>query len=184
MPRSLWVLFIFLVVGASYFAGTMNLLPSIPILTGTNLFAPPTTAPPQSLTPQSYHEPLSLSSSLPSSPPSSASPLDPHVTQIQQQKSDPDEGNNISNTGSPQSSPTETPLPDIFKNTENSVVQITSTRPGSNEVVILNGREIPQNNVALGSGFVYDREGRIITNHHVVSDDNGVDVTFVDGDTY
>ena len=82
------------------------------------------------------------------------------------------------------SSSPEISLPEIFKRTENSVVQITSTRPGTNEVVIINGREIPQNNVALGSGFVYDKDGRIITNHHVVSDVEEVDVRFVDGDMY
>ena len=180
MPRYFWLLAIFLVAGA-YFAGTMNLLPSIPVLTSTTLFSPSTTAPPQSLTPKSNSE---LSPSL-SSPSSSASPLDPQVVQIQQQESAPDNGNNISTTkGRPQSSASEISLPEIFKNTENSVVQITSTRPGSNEVVILNGREIPQNNVALGSGFVYDHDGRIITNHHVVSEVQEVDVTFVDGDTY
>ncbi len=82
------------------------------------------------------------------------------------------------------SSSPEISLPEIFKRTENSVVQITSTRPGTNEVVIINGREIPQDNIALGSGFVYDKDGRIITNHHVVSDVEEVDVRFVDGDMY
>lgn len=178
MPRYIWVLVGFLVVGASYFAGTMNLLQSIPIITGT-LLSSLNIALPQSIMPQSYHEPLPASSLS-----SSASSLEPQVTQIQQQESVPDEGNNDSTTGSVQSPPSETSLPDIFKNTEDSVVQITSTRPGANEVVILNGREIPQNNIALGSGFVYDREGRIITNYHVVSDVKEVDVTFVDGDTY
>jgi S1-C subfamily serine protease len=178
MPRYIWVLVGFLAVGASYFAGTMNLLQPIPIITGTLLSSPLTTAPPQSLMPQSYQEPSS-----PSLSSSSAPSVEPQVTQIQQE-SVPDEGNNISTTGSVQSPTSETSLPDIFKNTEDSVVQITSTRPGSNEVVILNGREIPQNNVALGSGFVYDHEGRVITNYHVVSDVKEVDVTFVDGDTY
>jgi S1-C subfamily serine protease len=144
-----------------------------PLLSSLNI------ALPQSIMPQSYHEPLSASSLS-----SSASSLEPRVTQIRQQESVPDEGNNISTADSVQSPPSETSLPDIFKNTEDSVVQITSTRPGANEVVILNGREIPQNNIALGSGFVYDREGRIITNYHVVSDVKEVDVTFVDGDTY
>jgi len=107
------------------------------------------------------------------------------VVQAQQQLSKPDAGDKISTTTNDlSSSSSEISLPEIFKKTENSVVQITSTRPGSNEVVIFNGREIPQNNVALGSGFVYDKEGRIITNHHVVSDVEEVDVRFVDGDTY
>lgn len=32
-----------------------------------------------------------------------------------------------------------------------------------------------------GSGFVYDKEGRIITNNHVVEDATNIDVTFLDG---
>lgn len=32
-----------------------------------------------------------------------------------------------------------------------------------------------------GSGFVYDKEGRIITNNHVVEDATSIDVTFLDG---
>ena len=75
-------------------------------------------------------------------------------------------------------------LPKIFNKTENSVVQITSSSPTSNSLVIRNGEQIPQNNVALASGFVYDQDGHIITNYHVISDPNSVEVTFVDGDSY
>jgi serine protease Do len=75
-------------------------------------------------------------------------------------------------------------LPDIFNRTENSVVQITSTSPVSNSIVIRNGQQVPQDDVALGSGFVYDQDGHIITNYHVISDPNSVEVTFVDGDSY
>ena len=75
-------------------------------------------------------------------------------------------------------------LPKIFNKTENSVVQITSSSPTSNSLVIRNGEQIPQNNVALASGFVYDQDGHIITNNHVISDPNSVEVTFVDGDSY
>jgi S1-C subfamily serine protease len=75
-------------------------------------------------------------------------------------------------------------LPQIFNKTENSVVQITSTSPISNSLVIRNGEQIPQNDVALGSGFVYDQDGHILTNYHVISDPNSVEVTFVDGDSY
>lgn len=75
-------------------------------------------------------------------------------------------------------------LPQIFNKTENSVVQITSTSPISNSLVLRNGEQIPQNGVALGSGFVYDQDGHILTNYHVISDPNSVEVTFVDGDSY
>ena len=64
-------------------------------------------------------------------------------------------------------------LPDLFQNVENSVVQITD----SNERDIFESR--------LGSGFVYDDIGHIITNHHVVSGGgNRLDVTFPDGSVY
>ena len=181
MRRYLLLIVLILVVGA-YFAGTMNLLPSIPFLTSSILSVPSSTAPSpsssSSLQPQSFAAP-------PMSSPESSSSLNPRVVQAQQQQlSDPNQGNKIGDTDSASSPSAEISLPELFKKTENSVVQITSTRPSSNEVVIINGREIPQNNVALGSGFVYDQEGRIITNHHVVSDVEQVDVRFVDGDTY
>ena len=37
---------------------------------------------------------------------------------------------------------------------------------------------------ALGCGFVYDKQGHIITNGHVVGFAKIVDVTFVDGNRY
>ncbi len=38
-----------------------------------------------------------------------------------------------------------------------------------------------QTNLGLGSGFVYDNEGRIITNHHVIENASTIQVTFLDG---
>lgn len=38
-----------------------------------------------------------------------------------------------------------------------------------------------QTNLGLGSGFVYDTEGHIITNHHVIEDADTIEVTFLDG---
>lgn len=81
------------------------------------------------------------------------------------------------------STDSEMTLPEIFNKTENSVVQITNARTAPDSL-ILRGEQSPQDDVALGSGFVYDREGHIITNYHVVSDPNDVDVTFVDGDSF
>jgi S1-C subfamily serine protease len=181
MRRYLLLLVLILVISA-YFAGTMNLLPSFPFLASSILSVPSSTAP--SLSSSSSLQPQSFAAPPMSSPESSSS--NPRVVQAQQQQqlSGPNQGNKIGDTDSASSPSAEISLPELFKKTENSVVQITSTRPSSNEVVIINGREIPQNNVALGSGFVYDQEGRIITNHHVVSDVEQVDVRFVDGDTY
>ncbi|HEX2068542.1 MAG TPA: trypsin-like peptidase domain-containing protein [Nitrososphaeraceae archaeon] len=71
-------------------------------------------------------------------------------------------------------------LNSIFKEVENSVVQITRKVPPSN---ILPSPE-SENATTLGSGFVYDNKGRIITNNHVVGDAKIVDITLVDGNRY
>lgn len=54
----------------------------------------------------------------------------------------------------------------IYNNTRNSVVLILVSGPAGD---------------AQGSGFVYDMEGRIITNNHVVEDADEILVTFLDG---
>ena len=71
-------------------------------------------------------------------------------------------------------------LNSIFKQVENSVVQITRKVPPSS---ILPSPE-SENASALGSGFVYDNKGRIITNNHVVGDAKIVDITLVNGNRY
>jgi len=38
-----------------------------------------------------------------------------------------------------------------------------------------------QTEIGLGSGFVYDYEGRIVTNYHVIEGANTIQVTFLDG---
>src|SRR5919199_599479 len=67
----------------------------------------------------------------------------------------------------------------IFKQAENSVVQVTSKVPVNNTI-----NSQTQNATALGSGFVYDKQGHIITNDHVVGGSKIVDITFVDGNRY
>ena len=65
---------------------------------------------------------------------------------------------------------------EIFKNTSPSVVYITTIalRRG---LFSLNAVEIPQ---GTGSGFVWDTEGRIVTNFHVISDASKIQVTMPD----
>ena len=62
---------------------------------------------------------------------------------------------------------------ELFTRVESSVLQVTDpSSPG-----LLGPR--------LGSGFVYDKEGHIITNNHVVAGGSGdLDVTFLDGTVY
>jgi serine protease Do len=77
------------------------------------------------------------------------------------------------------------PLSQLFSKVQNSVVQVTSSSQDS-----LNAFKS-----GLGSGFVYDKDGHIITNYHVVSslpDSEGtpsknygnISVTFSDGVSY
>src|SRR5918912_250269 len=66
----------------------------------------------------------------------------------------------------------------LFKQMEMSVVQITSKVHASNISNPL------AENITLGSGFVYDNLGRIITTSNVVRDTKVVDVTFVNGNRY
>lgn len=81
----------------------------------------------------------------------------------------------------PSSSPS---LTDLFKHVENSVVQITSIKSNPDELVIINGNPITGQSTALGSGFVYDIQGHIITNYHVIAGASRVEATFIDGNTY
>ena len=75
-------------------------------------------------------------------------------------------------------------LTHIFKKVENSVVQITSKVSSVDNSVIINGQPLESQSTRLGSGFVYDKDGRIITNNHVVEGSKTVNVSFVDGNTY
>ena len=79
---------------------------------------------------------------------------------------------------------TDSILTHIFKNTENSVVQITSKVSTVDNNFIINGQPLQSQSTRLGSGFVYDTEGRIITNNHVVEGSKTVNVSFIDGNTY
>jgi S1-C subfamily serine protease len=69
-------------------------------------------------------------------------------------------------------------LNNIFKQTQDSVVQITRTVPQTGVVMVPS----QENRSALGSGFLFDNQGHIITNKHVVGDAKMVDVTFTNGD--
>ncbi len=65
-------------------------------------------------------------------------------------------------------------LEDLFKGTQPSVVQVSGTATNNNMV----------SGVTLGSGFIYDNSGHIVTNYHVVAGDDDISVTFVDGTVY
>lgn len=76
----------------------------------------------------------------------------------------------------------QTPLPNassfpsvaaLYEKARDSVVLI--------RVVVGNGLG---GGVAEGSGFVYDTEGRVVTNYHVVEGGQSIEVTFLDGSSY
>jgi S1-C subfamily serine protease len=88
---------------------------------------------------------------------------------------------NISSSRST-NSPNPLSLNTIFKQTKDSVVQITSKIPTTTSVA--NPLNQSSNATTLGSGFIYDKQGHIVTNGHVVGDAKMVDVTFPDGNRY
>ena len=65
---------------------------------------------------------------------------------------------------------------ELFQTTSASVVYITTTELRKN-FFSLNIYEIP---TGTGSGFIWDREGRIVTNYHVLEDASRVMVTLAD----
>jgi serine protease Do len=78
----------------------------------------------------------------------------------------------------------ETSLTNIYAQVNPAVVAIEAvqqpqtTRPFSNR-----GFNQQQTQTALGSGFVWDTQGRIVTNNHVVEGANAIKVVFADGTT-
>jgi S1-C subfamily serine protease len=72
-------------------------------------------------------------------------------------------------------------LNDIFNKVEKSVVQITRSVPPAVNILI---PERQENTTSLGSGFVYDNNGHIVTNYHVIANTSIADVTFIDGNRY
>ena len=69
---------------------------------------------------------------------------------------------------------------EIFKRASPSVVHITNSRL-VRSFYALNPQEVPQ---GTGTGFIWDKEGYIVTNFHVVQQANVVTVTLQDGTSY
>jgi S1-C subfamily serine protease len=69
---------------------------------------------------------------------------------------------------------------DVFSKFARSVVHITSLETRRNRMT-LDVAEIPQ---GTGSGFVWDQDGHIVTNFHVVQMGNAASVTLNDNTTY
>jgi len=69
---------------------------------------------------------------------------------------------------------------DVFEKFSRSVVHVTSLASRRN-LMTLDVTEIPQ---GTGSGFVWDQQGHIVTNFHVVQGGDRASVTLNDGSTY
>jgi S1-C subfamily serine protease len=67
-------------------------------------------------------------------------------------------------------------LTDLFEETQQSVVQVSG----------ISSEDNPFFGASLGSGFIYDNSGRIITNFHVIAGSNpdDISITFIDGTVY
>ena len=72
---------------------------------------------------------------------------------------------------------------DIYRRSGPGVVQITSTSPGQTGVDVFGNPTQGQAQQALGSGFVVDKDGHIVTNFHVVQGASRVEVSFSNQDT-
>src|SRR5215210_1314373 len=84
--------------------------------------------------------------------------------------------NNTLPSGDSSGIPSEEGLIKLYDKVDHSVVQVTQNSDSN----------IPSMS-RLGSGFVYDKEGHIVTNYHVVAGDNinkEFDITFTDGSAY
>lgn len=72
---------------------------------------------------------------------------------------------------------------DLFAKVKNSVVEVTSIISPYARTLLPPGYNSSQPE-ALGSGFIIDKEGHVVTNHHVVAGAQNVTVTFADGTLY
>jgi S1-C subfamily serine protease len=76
--------------------------------------------------------------------------------------------------------PAEQSTVELFRNASPSVVYITKLAVRA-DPFRRNLLEIPE---GTGSGFVWDRQGHVVTNHHVIAGADGARVTLSDGSTW
>jgi putative serine protease PepD len=74
---------------------------------------------------------------------------------------------------------------EIYERAAPGVVQITSTATPSDSPRVVPGQTLPQPlpQEALGSGFVIDKAGHIVTNYHVIEGATQIEVSFSNQDT-
>jgi S1-C subfamily serine protease len=85
--------------------------------------------------------------------------------------------------GSAATGPTSIDVAGIYRQSAPGVVQIVSTSRGASSTDLF-GDPIPgETQRALGSGFVIDKEGHVVTNYHVVQGASSIEVSFSNQET-
>ena len=100
----------------------------------------------------------------------------PSKTAVGQEQGQGEQDNSSDESDMAVNSISELSLPELFSKVEKSVVQVANKE----EAGITIGER-------LGSGFVYDKSGHIVTNYHVIAGgatEGNVQITFLDGSTY
>ena len=88
-----------------------------------------------------------------------------------------------STSGSPTTGQTSIDVAEIYRRNAPGVVQITTTARGETQTDPF-GNVVPgQAQQALGSGFVIDKEGHVVTNFHVVDGATEIEVSFSNQET-
>ena len=89
----------------------------------------------------------------------------------------------VSQSGSSATTPSGIDATEIYRRNAPGVVQITTTSRGASETDSF-GNVLPgQSQQALGSGFVIDKEGHVVTNYHVIDGASEIEVSFSNQET-
>jgi putative serine protease PepD len=90
-------------------------------------------------------------------------------------------------TGSPAAATKGLSVGSVYKNARDGAVEVTTTTrasSGNDSPFPFGGNGGSQQSQAQGSGFVYDSDGHVVTNNHVVDGASSISVTFADGSKY
>jgi putative serine protease PepD len=93
----------------------------------------------------------------------------------------------VSATGSPAAATKTMSVNGVYRAARDGVVEITTTTNASssdNSPFPFGGGSSSPSSQAQGSGFVYDTDGHVITNDHVVQGARSISVMFADGSKY
>jgi putative serine protease PepD len=87
--------------------------------------------------------------------------------------------------GTPAAATKTTSVGNVYKAARDGVVEITTaSTSAANDSPFPFGGDGSRESRAQGSGFVYDSDGHVITNYHVVEGAKSISVTFADGSKY